>query len=183
MTIRQKQAETEVMSIKSGGMVKDAIDQINNGANRAGTAVARIVTAQRNVLNSMGQVEATVIKIKQVTQDQARRSEAEVSATTAEQQTLVEVMAAKSRKRTGIMLIGALIIGIGVLALNGFLAMGIRKPLHVLESTISEIAASRDLRRSVNVKNNDEIGRSIKSKSRATGSARWPLPAPNCPKP
>jgi methyl-accepting chemotaxis protein len=156
-----KQAESEVMSVKSGGMVKDAIEQINSGAGRAGSAIGRIVTAQRSVLASMGQVEATVVKVRQVTQEQARQSEAQVSATTAEQQSFVEAIGITSRKRTGIMLGGALAIGILVLTMNGLVATIIRRPLNLLQSTISEIAESRDLRRSVAVKNNDEIGQSI----------------------
>ena len=71
-----RQAEVEVMSVKSGGVVKESIEQIGTGAGRAGTAIRRIITAQRNVLASMGQVEATIAKVRQVTQEQARQSEA-----------------------------------------------------------------------------------------------------------
>jgi len=158
-----KQAESEVLSVKSGGVVKESIEEIGKGANRAGSAIGQIMAAQRNVLSSMGQVEATVAKVKQVTQEQARQSEAQVSATTAEQQSYVEQITTTSRKRTGIMLGGALAISILVLALNSFVAVIIRKPLNLLQTTISEIAESRDLRRSVAVKNNDEIGQSINS--------------------
>ena len=156
-----KQAEAEVMSVKSGGVVKEAIEQIGSGTNRAGTAIGRIVTAQRNVLASMGQVEATVAKVRQVTLEQARQSEAQVSATTSEQQNFVESISATSSKRTAIMLGGALAIAVVVLTLNWLVAMIIRKPLGQLQSTIGEIATSRDLRRSVTVQNNDEIGQSI----------------------
>lgn len=156
-----KVAETEVMSVKSGGVVKDAVEQIGSGAGRAAAAIGRIVAAQRNVLISMGQVSATVATVKQVSREQARLSEAQVSATTAEQQTLVEQMQSRSQQRTGIMMAGALGIGLLVLLLNGLLIIGIRKPLHLLESTISEIAESRDLRRSVAVQRQDEIGQSI----------------------
>ncbi len=45
-----KQAEAEVMSVKSGGVVRDAIEQIGSGAGRAGAAIRRIAAAQRNVL-------------------------------------------------------------------------------------------------------------------------------------
>lgn len=156
-----KQAEVEVMSVKSGGVVRDAIEQIGNGAGRAGAAIRRIATAQRNVLASMGQVEATVAQIRQVTLEQARQSEAQVSATTSEQQSFVEAISVTSKKRTAIMLGGALAIGMLVLTLNWLVAMIIRKPLGLLQSTIGEIAESRDLRRSVAVRNNDEIGQSI----------------------
>ncbi|ACD94340.1 methyl-accepting chemotaxis protein [Trichlorobacter lovleyi] len=156
-----KQAEAEVMSVKSGGVVRDAIEQIGSGAGRAGAAIRRIAAAQRNVLASMGQVEATVAQIRQVTLEQARQSEAQVTATTSEQQNFVEAMDATSHRRTAIMLGGALLIGILVLALNWLVAMIIRKPLGQLQSTIGEIAESRDLRRSVTVLNNDEIGQSI----------------------
>ena len=156
-----KQAEVEVMSVKSGGVVRDAIEQIGSGAGRAGAAIRRIAAAQRNVLASMGQVEATVAQIRQVTLEQARQSEAQVTATTSEQQNFVEAMDATSHRRTAIMLGGALVIGILVLALNWLVAMIIRKPLGLLQSTIGEIAESRDLRRSVTVLNNDEIGQSI----------------------
>lgn len=156
-----KQAEVEVMSVKSGGVVRDAIEQIGSGAGRAGAAIRRIAAAQRNVLASMGQVEATVAQIRQVTLEQARQSEAQVSATTNEQQNFVEAMSVTSKKRTAIMLGGALVIGILVLALNWLVSMIIRKPLGLLQSTIGEIAESRDLRRSVTVLNNDEIGQSI----------------------
>lgn len=156
-----KVAETEVMSVKSGGVVKDAVEQIGNGAGRAAAAIGRIVAAQRNVLLSMGQVSATVATVKQVSREQARLSEAQVSATTAEQQTLVEQMQSRSQQRTSIMMAGALGIGLLVLLLNGLLIIGIRKPLHLLERTISEIAESRDLRRSVAVQRQDEIGQSI----------------------
>lgn len=156
-----KQAETEVMSVKSGGVVRDAIEEIGSGAGRAGAAIGRIVTAQRNVLASMGQVEATVAKVRQVTLEQARQSEAQVSATTSEQQGFVEALSATSRKRTTIMLSGALLIGILVMTLNGLVAAIIRRPLNLLQSTISEIAASHDLRRSVAVQKQDEIGQSI----------------------
>jgi len=158
-----KQAETEVMSVKSGGVVQDAIAEIGSGSARAGAAIGRIAMTQRNVLTSMGQVEATVARIRQVTREQARQSEAQVSATTAEQQSFVEAMDSSIRKRTGIMLWGALAIGILVLTLNGFVVMIIRKPLNLLQSTISEIAENRDLRRCVTVKHNDEIGQSINS--------------------
>mgnify|MGYP000877128060 FL=1 len=156
-----KQAEAEVMSVKSGGVVKEAIEQIDSGTNRAVAAIGSIVAAQRNVLASMGQVEATVAKVRQVTLEQARQSEAQVSATTSEQQNFVEAISATSRKRTAIMLGGALAIGILVLTLNWLVAMIIRKPLGQLQHTIAEIATSRDLRRSVAVQNNDEIGQSI----------------------
>lgn len=156
-----KVAETEVMSVKSGGVVKDAVEQIGSGAGRAAAAIGRIVAAQRNVLLSMGQVSATVATVKQVSREQARLSEAQVSATTAEQQTLAEQMQSRSQQRTGMMLAGALVIGLLVLLLNGLLIIGIRKPLHLLQSTISEIAESRDLRRSVTVQRQDEIGQSI----------------------
>lgn len=156
-----KVAETEVMSVKSGGVVKDAVEQIGNGAGRAAAAIGKIVTAQRNVLTSMGQVAVTMDKVKQVSREQASLSEAQVSATTAEQQTLVEQMHSKSQQRTGMMLVGALGIGLLVLFLNRMVASGIRKPLHLLQSTISEIAESRDLRRSVTVQRQDEIGQSI----------------------
>ncbi len=168
----QKQAEQEVMSVKSGGVVRDAMDQIGAGASRAEAAISRIVTAQRNVLTSMAQVEATVIKVKQVTQEQARQSEAQVSATSAEQQSFVDAMAEKSRKRTGLMLVGAIVIGIIVLTLNSFVTMIIRKPLNLMQKTISEIAESRDLRRTVVVTRNDEIGQSIKAFNGLIGSFR-----------
>lgn len=156
-----KLAESEVMSVKSGGMVKDAIEQIGIGAGRAAAAISRIVAAQRNVLISMGQVSATVTTVKQVSREQARLSEAQVSATTAEQQTLAEQMRSRSQQRTGMMLVGALGIGLLVLLLNSLLIIGIRKPLHLLQNTISEIAETRDLRRSVTVQRQDEIGQSI----------------------
>jgi methyl-accepting chemotaxis protein len=156
-----KQAEAEVMSVKSGGVVRDAIEEIGSGAGRAGAAIGRIVTAQRNVLASMGQVEATVAKVRQVTLEQARQSEAQVSATTSEQHDFVEALSATSRKRTTIMLSGALLIGILVMTLNGLVAAIIRRPLNLLQSTISEIAESHDLRRSVAVQKQDEIGQSI----------------------
>lgn len=156
-----KQAESEVMSVKSGGVVREAIEQIGSGSARAAAAISRIVTAQRSVLTSMGQVEATVAKVKQVTQEQARRSEAQVSATTNEQQDFVEAIAATSRKRTTIMLTGAAIIGLAVLLLNSLVVSVIKKPLGLLQATISEIASTRDLRRSVQVDNQDEIGQSI----------------------
>lgn len=165
-----KLAESEVMSVKSGGVVKDAIEQIGNGAGRAAAAIGRIVAAQRNVLASMGQVSVTVATVKQVSQEQARLSEARVSATTAEQQTLVEQMRSKSQQRTVLMLVGALVIGLLVLLLNGLLVIGIRKPLHLLQSTISEIAETRDLRRSVTVKWQDEIGQSINAFNGLIGS-------------
>ncbi|SJZ65032.1 HAMP domain-containing protein [Trichlorobacter thiogenes] len=167
-----KQAETEVMSVKSGGVVKDAIEQIGNGTGRAGAAIRRITTAQRNVLASMGQVEATVAKVRQVTMEQARQSEAQVSATTSEQHTFVEEMTSTSRKRTGIMLGGALTIGILVLTLNWLVARIIRKPLALLQTTIGEIAESRDLRRSIEVQNHDEIGQSINAFNRLISSFR-----------
>lgn len=156
-------AGQEVMSIKSGGVVKDAIEQIDNGTARAGAAIARIVTAQRNVLTSMALVGATVQKVKQVTREQARQSEAQVSSTATEQQSFVELVSATSRKRSALMLGGALVIGILILTLNGFVALIIRRPLTLLQTTISEIAESRDLRRTVRVNNNDEIGHSINS--------------------
>lgn len=167
-----KQAETEVMSVKSGGVVKDAIEQIGSGAGRAAGAIAKIVTAQRNVLASMGQVEATVAKVRQITLEQARQSEAQVSATTSEQQSFVEAMNATSRKRTAIMLGGALVIGMLILVLNGFVSTIISKPLGLLQKTIGEIAESRDLRRSVSVQRNDEIGQSINSFNGLIGSFR-----------
>lgn len=156
-----KQAEVEVTSVKSGGMVRDAIEQVGAGASRAAGATARIVTAQRRVLASMAQVEATVATIKQVTQQQASRSEAQVKATTEEQQTLIETMGATSRQRVQLMLAGALLIGSTVLFLNWLLARIIGKPLSLLQGSIQEIAASRDLRRSIEVQRNDEIGTSI----------------------
>ena len=70
-------------------------------------------------------------------------------------------MTATSRKRTAIMLGGALVIGTLVLTLNWLVAMIIRKPLSLLQSTIGEIAESRDLRRTVAVQYHDEIGQSI----------------------
>jgi len=156
-----KQAEAEVMSVKSGGVVKEAIEQIGNGAGRADAAIGRIVTAQRNVLASMALVETTIAKVRQVTLEQARQSEAQVSATTSEQQNFVEAISSTSRKRTAIMLGGALLIGVLVLTLNWLVAMIIRRPLGQLQTAIGEIATSRDLRRSVTVQNNDEIGQSI----------------------
>jgi methyl-accepting chemotaxis protein len=156
-----KQAEIEVTSVKSGGMVMDAIEQIGNGAARAGGATARIITAQRNVLASMAQVEATVATIRQVTQQQASHSEAQVKATSEEQQSLVEAMGTTSRQRVQLMLTGALLIGSTVLFLNWLLSRIIAKPLGLLQSSIQEIAESRDLRRSVAVQRGDEIGASI----------------------
>lgn len=156
-------AAQEVMSVKSGGVVKEAIEQIGSGTAQAGAAIARIVTAQRNVLTSMALVGATVQKVKQVTREQARQSEAQVTSTATEQQSFVELVSATSRRRSAVMLGGALVIGAIVLALNGLLGLIIRRPLTLLQTTISEIAESRDLRRSVQVKNHDEIGRSINS--------------------
>ncbi|MGE3259963.1 MAG: methyl-accepting chemotaxis protein [Geobacter sp.] len=156
-----KQAELEVTSVKSGGMVMDAIEEVGSGAGRAASATGRIVTAQRKVLTSMAQVEQTVVQIRQVTQEQASRSAAQVKATTEEQQGFVQSMATTSRQRMQLMLAGALLIGGTVLLLNWLVAGVIRKPLNLLQSSISEIAASRDLRRSVAVQRNDEIGASI----------------------
>jgi len=156
-----KQAEIEVTSVKSGGMVQDAIEQVGLGVNRAGNAIGRIVTAQRNVLGSMDQVEQAVVQIKQVTQEQASRSAAQVKATTEEQQSFVQSMGSTSRQRMQVMLAGALAIGITVLVLNWLLGSIIGKPLALLQSSISEIAESRDLRRSVEVQRSDEIGASI----------------------
>lgn len=156
-----KQAGVEVTSVKSGGMVQDAIEQIGHGVNRAASAIGRIVAAQRSVLGSMAQVEQTVVQIRQVTQEQASRSAAQVKATTEEQQSFVQNMGTTSRQRMQLMLAGALLIGSTVLFLNWLLARVIGKPLVLLQSSISEIAESRDLRRSVEVQRSDEIGASI----------------------
>jgi len=167
-----KQAESEVLAVKSGGVVKDAIEQIGKGSARASAAIQKIVSSQQSVLGSMAQVEVTMSKVKQVTKEQARQSEAHVSATTAEQQSFVESMVTTSKKRTYIMLGGAMLIAALVLLMNGLLAMGIRRPLTRMKEIIGEIAESRDLRRTVTIKNNDEIGQSISSFNNLMGSFR-----------
>lgn len=167
-----KQAEAEVTSVKSGGMVRDAIEQVGIGASRAAGATGRIVDAQRSVLESMAQVQQTVLKIKQVTREQANRSEEQVKETTAEQQSLVQSMETTSNKQVRIMLAGALLIGAIVLVLNGLLGRIVSKPLEILQSTISEIATTRDLRRSVAIQRNDEIGTSINAFNRLIEAIR-----------
>lgn len=172
ITKNLKQAESEVLAVKSGGVVKDAIGQIGNGSARASAAIQKIVAAQQSVLASMAQVESTMLKVKQVTKEQARQSEAHVSATTAEQQSFVESMVATSKRRTAIMLGGAMLIAALVLTMNGMLVIGIRRPLQLMKETISEIAENRDLRKSVEIRNNDEIGQSISSFNNLMGSFR-----------
>ncbi len=167
-----KQAESEVLAVKSGGVVKDAIEQIGKGSARASAAIQKIVTAQQSVLASMAQVESTMAKVKHVTKEQARQSEANVSATTAEQQSFVESMVSTSQKNTYIMLGGAMLIAAFVLFMNSLLVIGIRRPLKRMKDTIGEIAESRDLRRSVEIRNNDEIGQSISSFNNLIGSFR-----------
>lgn len=156
-----KQAEVNVMSVKSGGIVRDAIEQIGTGSGRATAAIGRIIAAQRRVLSSMAQVEQTIIKVKQTTREQVARNEAHVAETTHEQQNFVEQILQRSGQRSRLMLGGALIIALTVLTLNILVSSGIRTPLNQLQTTIREIAESRDLRRTVAVQQNDEIGQSI----------------------
>ncbi|HIJ95939.1 MAG TPA: hypothetical protein HPP94_09425 [Desulfuromonadales bacterium] len=76
---------TRIREIKSSGFVDDAIKEISGAVGSVAASLRTISASQKQVLDSMSFVDSSVLKVKQVALEQARKSEQQVKSTAEEQ--------------------------------------------------------------------------------------------------
>jgi len=147
-----------INEIKSSGYIDETMLSIKTAATSGGASLRTIGAAQRSVLESMGLVESSVKKIKEVSLEQSRRTEENVESTALEQQNFV------SEVEQRVELFKRLLIGISlavivlVLVLSITIIGSVLRPLSGLTDTIITIAKTGDFSKVVNIERTDEIG-------------------------
>jgi methyl-accepting chemotaxis protein len=147
-----------IKEIKSSGFVDEAIAAISGAMRSAEASLQTIASSQRKVLNSIALVDTSLKKVRELSLEQSRKSEANVQSTAMEQQRFIEQVTSRvDHFRT--LLIG---ISLGIIALVLLLScstvLSIVRPLNRLSSTIVTVADTGDFSKTVDMRSNDEVG-------------------------
>ncbi len=163
-------AGTQIREIKSSGFVDDAIKAINSAVGSVAASVRTIAGSQKQVLDSMGFVDASVVKVKQVALEQARKSEEQVKSTAEEQQAFVNTVGSRVDYFKKLLLGVAAAIVAAALLISITTMVCINRSLERMTDTFSEIVETGDFTKSAFIKNDDEFGVTIRAFNRLVES-------------
>lgn len=155
------QAGTGIKELKSSGYVDDTVAAINSAVASAGVSLRTISASQRKVLDSMALVDRSVNKVKLVTHEQGKKSEANVQSAAREQHRFVSVVTER------VDLFKKLLIGISlavialVLLLTVTTTICIVRSLVRLNGSIVKVAETGDFTHTAEVRNDDEFAVTI----------------------
>jgi methyl-accepting chemotaxis protein len=152
-----------INEIKSSGYIDETMTAIKTAAASGGVSLRTIGAAQRSVLESMGLVDSSVKRIKEVSLEQSRRTEENVESTALEQQNFVSEVERQVESFKRLLIGVSLAVIVLVLVLSFTIIGSVLRPLSGLTGLIVTIAKTGDFSRVVNVDRSDEIGVTQKS--------------------
>lgn len=156
-------AGARIREIKSSGFVDDAIKEISGVVGSVAASLRTISASQKQVLDSMSFVDSSVLKVKQVALEQARKSEQQVKSTAEEQAQFVSQVGARVEYFKRLLLAVTAVIIALALAISITTMVCINRSLKRMTETFSAIVETGDFTKSAVIKNNDEFGVTIRA--------------------
>jgi len=158
LSIASLQKNLEQIGQKSAakGMVAVAAS-IRNAAQ----TIDRIVVTQRNILQSVALVQKTIEQVKTISSEQGAKSEAQVKASSDEQQVMIAKIQETMHNSTYIMVACSLVAIIIAIIINLRLILSVTRPLGGLVTAVRKVEEDGDFSARLASSSDDEVGQTV----------------------
>lgn len=130
---------------------------VRNAAN----TIDRIVVTQRNILLSVAMVQKNIEQVKAISGEQGAKSEAQVRASSEEQQVMIASLQETMHRSKYIILACSLAAILLAIIINGRLIFSVTRPLGGLVAAVRRVEENGDFSAQLNSGSGDEVGQTV----------------------
>jgi methyl-accepting chemotaxis protein len=127
----------------------------------AAQTIDRIVVTQRNILLSVAMVQKTIEQVKAISGEQGAKSEAQVKASSEEQQVMIASLQETMHRSKYIMLACSLAAILLAVIINARLIFSVTGPLGGLVEAVRRVEENGDFSAQLVSRSNDEVGQTV----------------------
>lgn len=127
----------------------------------AAQTIDRIVVTQRNILQSVALVQKTIEQVKTISGEQGAKSEAQVKASSDEQQVMIAKLQETMHNSTYIMVGCSLLAILLAIIINLRLVLSVTRPLGSLVAAVSRVEEHGDFSARLVAQSGDEVGQTV----------------------